>query len=240
MSSRSLSTTCLKKLAQLGILRIYLKEEILQEICEQRPLDSQLRAKLLEDFKNKNNIKDDQALNSFALQNLLSVEDLQLLSARTLCIQGYIMDHFRGKAEAHFLQRKDALDQVIYSLIRVNQESLARELHLQIAEAESDFSTLASEHAQGPERQTRGVIGPAPLNQAHPALAQRLRGAKTGELLKPFQIEQWWVIVRLEQKIEASFDEATCQRMAAELFELWLRDAVEHRLQDLVKAAAQP
>jgi len=46
--------------------------------------------------------------------------------------------------------------------------------------------------------------------------------------------------VRIEQKMETSFDEATSQRMAAELFELWLRDAVEHRLQDLVKAAAQP
>jgi len=239
MTSSTLSIACKKKLARLGILRIYLKEEILQEICDKHPLDSQKSIQLLEEFKDRNNINGDEALKNFARQNLLSIEDLQLLSARQLCIQGYITDHFRGKAEAHFLKRKDTLDQVIYSLIRVNQESLARELHLQIAEAEADFSTLASEHAQGPERQTRGVIGPAPLNQAHPALAQRLRGAKTGELLKPFQIEQWWVIVRLEQKIETSFDEATSQRMAAELFELWLRDAVENRLQDLVKAAAQ-
>jgi len=240
MSRQTLSKACLEKLAKLGILRIYLKEEILQEICEKHPPDSKQSTQLLEEFKNKNKISDDHALKNFAQQNLLSVEDLQLLSARPLCIQRYITNHFISKAEAHFLKRKDALDQVIYSLIRVNQESLARELHLQIAEAEADFSMLASEHAQGPESQTRGVIGPVPLNQAHPALAQRLRGAKPGELLKPFQIEQWWVIVRIEQKMETSFDEATSQRMAAELFELWLRDAVEHRLQDLVKAAAQP
>jgi len=213
MSRHTLSKACLEKLAKLGILRIYLKEEILREICEKHPIDKQ--------------------------QSLQLLEDIELLSARPRCIQGYILEHFTSNAEAHFLKRKDALDQVIYSLIRVNQESLARELHLQIAEAEADFSKLASEHAQGPERQTRGVIGPAPLNQAHPTLAQRLRGATPGELLKPFQIEQWWVVVRLEQKLESSFDETTSQRMAVELFDLWLRDAIEHRLQDLIRVMAQ-
>lgn len=36
-------------------------------------------------------------------------------------------------------------------------------------------------------------------------------------------IEQWWVVTRLEERHEASFDETMRQRMAAELLQNWLQ-----------------
>ena len=46
--------------------------------------------------------------------------------------QTLMRDQFAPKAEARFLERKNELDQVVYSLLRLKNSFLARELYLQI------------------------------------------------------------------------------------------------------------
>jgi hypothetical protein len=79
-----------------------------------------------------------------------------------LRIARHCEEHFSHRAEQRFLARKNQLDQVIYSLLRVEDAALARELYLRIAEGEADFAELAARYSQGPERSTRGVVGPVP------------------------------------------------------------------------------
>jgi metal-responsive CopG/Arc/MetJ family transcriptional regulator len=105
--------------------------------------------------------------------------------------------------------------EVIYSLLRVSSEHLANELYLRIAEGKADFAELAATYAEGMERATRGVVGPYPLVQAHPILANVLRTSQPGEL-RLLQIEPWWLVVRLESLQPASFDEAMQSRMTHE------------------------
>ena len=145
-------------------------------------------------------------------------------------IQRHCEEHFVHRAEQRFLARKPQLDQVIYSLLRVEDGALARELYLRIAEGEADFAELAAAYSQGPEQATRGVVGPVPLLQAHPTLAELLRTSSPGQLRPPLMIEQWWLVVRLETLRSASFDDAMQQRMARELFEEWVNDAVNEQL----------
>ena len=84
--------------------------------------------------------------------------------------QHFIRDLFSSKAEARFLERKNELDQVVYSLLRIENSFLARELYLQIESGESNFADLAKRYAEGPERNTNGIVGPVSLTQAHPRL----------------------------------------------------------------------
>jgi parvulin-like peptidyl-prolyl isomerase len=151
-------------------------------------------------------------------------------------IQRHCAAHFSHRAEQRFLARKAQLDQVIYSLLRVKDASLARELYLRIAEGEADFAELAATYSQGPEQATRGIVGPVPLLQAHPVLAERLRTSRPGELQAPVAIEQWWLVFRLERLHSASFDEEMGQRMAQELFEEWVDEEVR---QQIASRAAQ-
>ncbi|MEB3255532.1 MAG: peptidylprolyl isomerase [Synechococcaceae cyanobacterium] len=147
-----------------------------------------------------------------------------------LRIQRHCEEHFVHRAEQRFLARKPQLDQVIYSLLRVSDPSLARELYLRIAEGEADFAELAASYSQGPERATRGIVGPVPLLQAHPTLAERLRTVRPGELQPPLPIEQWWLVLRLESLRSACFDGEMRQRMARELFEEWVEEEVARRI----------
>jgi len=145
-------------------------------------------------------------------------------------IQRHCEEHFVHRAEQRFLARKPQLDQVIYSLLRVEDASLARELFLRISEGEADFAELAATYSQGPERATRGIVGPVPLLQAHPTLAERLRTIRPGELQPPLPIEQWWLVMRLESLRSASFDDEMRLRMSRELFEEWVEEEVARHI----------
>lgn len=142
--------------------------------------------------------------------------------------------HFSARAEQRFLARKNQLDQVIYSLLRIEEDGpLAQELYLRIEEGEADFAELAARYSMGPERSTRGVVGPVPLLQAHPTLAELLRTSRPGQLHPPVRIEQWWLVVRLESLRSATFDPEMRQRMSRELFDEW----VDEEVRSLLKAA---
>ena len=43
--------------------------------------------------------------------------------------------------------------------------------------------------------------------------------------MEPFRIQQWWLVVRLEQYEPAQFDQAMAQRMSLELFKVNQRGA---------------
>jgi parvulin-like peptidyl-prolyl isomerase len=160
----------------------------------------------------------------------LSEADLLWQAELPLRVDRHCREHFQHRAEQRFLARKNQLDQVIYSLLRVEDGALARELYLRIAEGEADFAELAASYALGPERSTRGVVGPVPLMQAHPTLAEVLRTSRPGQLHPPLRIDRWWLVVRLENLRSASFDDEMQQRMARELFEEWVEEEVRQQL----------
>ena len=129
------------------------------------------------------------------------------------------------------MERKEQLDRVVYSLMRVKDPLIAREFYLQIAGNEVSFANLASRFSEGQERNTNGVVGPVPLTQAHPALAEKLRTNPTGKLMEPFCIGEWWLIARLERYEPARFDALMAQQMALELFQQWVSEETTAKLQ---------
>ena len=82
---------------------------------------------------------------------------------------------FEQQAEEHFERRKPALDRVVYSLLRVKEAGLARELWFRIKEGEATFADLAPTYASGNEIYTAGIVGPVALGAMHPALAGALK-----------------------------------------------------------------
>ena len=176
-------------------------------------------------------IQSPEQLASHLANHGMTEEDALWQAELPLRIRHHSHDQFMHRAEQRFLSRKQQLDTVIYSLLRVRGEALAHELYLRIAEGEADFAELAASYAEGPEQATRGVVGPVPLLQAHPILANVLRTSQPGDLQPPLAIEQWWLVVRLESLQPASFDDNMQNRMTHELFEEW----VEEEVQRLIK-----
>ena len=154
--------------------------------------------------------------------------------------RSFMRERFAPKAEARFLERKNELDQVVYSLLRLENSFLARELYLQIESGESNFADLAKRYAEGPERNTNGIVGPVSLTQAHPTLVEKLRVAQPGVLLEPFRISDWWLVVRLERYSPATFTDEVSDQMCQEMFDAWIDEETDAILSQLASSVPDP
>lgn len=226
----SMDQISLAELRRHNLLQSLLQRQVVAEAVASEELDAEQLEQARGQFTRQNGLDSAESLQAFLLGNGLSEDDLNWQIALPLRIRAHCNEHFRHKAEAHFLSRKNQLDRVVYSLLRVQDPFLARELYLRIEAGEASFADLAAQYAEGPEKQTNGIVGPVPLTQAHPALAERLRTTSAGVLMEPFQIAEWWLVVRLESYTPASFDEATAEQMSDELFNQWVREETSRRI----------
>ena len=76
--------------------------------------------------------------------------------------------------EDRFLGFKGGRDQVIYSLLRVRDAGLARELWIRLEEGEITFAEAASTFSEGPEAHRKGVMGPMEIGTLQPQTLQDL------------------------------------------------------------------
>ena len=237
-----LPAAVLQELRRHNLLQSLVQRRVVADAVANEPVAPEHSSRARAEYLRQQGLEEPEALEAFLISNGLSEADLSWQIELPLRIQAHCQEHYRHKAEAHFLARKNQLDRVVYSLLRVQDGFLARELYLRLAAGEADFAQLAAEFSEGPEKQTRGIVGPVPLTQAHPALAERLRISAAGELMQPFQIAEWWLVARLESYTPASFDELTAERMAHELFDQWVREETARTMSALVRtgdAAAQ-
>lgn len=232
-SVQNLSPETLALLRRHNLLKPLIRAEILSKTVETIQLGTQQSDQVWDNFKAKNKLDTPDLLKKYLKNNGVTESDLRWQLELPTRVQIYCQEHFQHKAEARFLERKEQLDQVVYSLLRIQDGYLARELYLRISGNEANFADLAASYSQGPEAKTKGIIGPVPMTQANPALSERLRTSQPGQLLQPFQIDQWWVVVRLERYEAAQFDDITRQRMAQELFQEWLNQELLGKVRSL-------
>ena len=65
-----------------------------------------------------------------------------------------------------------------------------------------------------------------PLNQAHPAVVDKLRSSQQGQLWQPFFLKNIWLILRLDQWEGARLDEKTRNQLLNQLLEEWIENRV--------------
>lgn len=139
--------------------------------------------------------------------------------------------------ESYFLDRKLALEKADFSLIRVQSEGIARELYHRLQEGENTFAELARRYSLGKEAQNDGLVEAVKLIDLHYLLAQMLHRSQPGQLQPPKQIEDNWVIVRLEKYLPARLDNAMRTKLLHELCDRWLdRQVAQIDLQELYAA----
>ena len=229
----SFSAEGLALLTRHGLLESLIERMVVSEITRSVELPEATQQTVINDFLRQQNAGSPEALGELIRNSGLSEDAFYDQLFRPARMAQIAQAQFGAKAEARFLGQKGRLDRVVYSLLRLNSQSQAQELYLRIAHGEANFSDLAGRYSEGMERNTNGVIGPVPLNQAHPTLSEKLRAAKPGMLLEPFRIDRWWVVARLERFAPASFDERMGAQMSMELLQEWLKEDTRRRVQAL-------
>lgn len=180
------------------------------------PPAKQLKA-MLDQWCQQQRIDSPQKLRRWQQQEGLSSEQWQQFVARRGCWLLWCEQNLKDKLNSQYLERKSQLDEVSYSLLRVKDRHLANELHLRIKEGEASFEDIAAEYSEGRERQQKGRVGPVPLSQPHQMLAKMLQVSTPGQLWPPKQLENWWIVVRLEELHCTELTDSLKQRLFLEL-----------------------
>jgi len=159
-------------------------------------------------------------------QHLLTEETLPQWATRSLRIEKYKYQAFNNILLSHFLKRKPDLDRVTYRIIRHKDSDIIQELFFRLQSQEQTFEQLVKDFSQVEEGQGDGLIGPVHVGSLHPSLTKALFSISPSEILPPFQIGEWFIILRLEQLIPVRLDEPMREFLLEELFQNWLQQKI--------------
>ena len=134
--------------------------------------------------------------------------------------------------EDEFLAANGGHDQITYSMLRVKDQGLIRELWIRLEEGEETFAEVASSFGEGSESTHKGLFGPLAMGNIQPKeLRNILRSLKVGEINPPFSIGDWFVLLRLEALQPARLD----QQMRSHLLDVKLNELLNERVSLLMR-----
>ena len=214
-------------LRRYGLMPAFIKEVVIDQSLEDISLTDDEATAAVDQFMQANQLTSAEQRQLFLQQRGLVEADLEAVARRDLKLRKFKAETWGNKVESYFLQRKNRLDRVLYSLIRTKEPGLAQELYFRIQDDGQPFADLARQFSEGQEAQTGGLIGPVELSVPHPALARMLSISQPGQLWPPTRVGEWFVVVRLEKFLPAKLDDGTRQRMLEELYNTWLTEQVK-------------
>ncbi len=221
--TENLKEISFSKLSRIGILEKVKLELIKEELIKKTELTNEEEDIQVEKWLNSNLIKNSDQLKEWQKNNLQSYEDWRFFITRDIRWEKWCIKNFNNKIDSYYKERKPFLDKYIYSIIRVKNHGLSKELYLRIKNKESDFYSTAVEFSEGVENRTGGLIGPVNLNTPHPIIANILKESKNKQLWPPTKINEWWVIIRLEERKILNLDEKLKIKLSEELGDIYLR-----------------
>jgi hypothetical protein len=139
----------------------------------------------------------------------------------------FIIDQWlRPQLNDYFYKRKRDLDQVVYSMLRLNDIGLAEELYLCLKNEEANITELAYRYSLGPEKYTKGIVGPMPLSKTNEQIRAISTMENIGKLNKPVVIQKTIVIAIVEHIIEAKLTTEMENKLLEELYNIELQKTV--------------
>ena len=207
---------------QSGLAMQILRTNIEDDIASLVSLEETHINQLIETFTETNQLSEPETLKRWLEDRDWSEQDLRLHVCKPEALKRFSEQKFGPGLEEYFLSQKHKLDVVLYSLLRVRDPGLALELWIQISEGEIRLEDAAAQHSDGPEANSRGLIGPMALGDLQPELAERLRHLQPGDLRPPEALGPWILLLRLEQLTPARLDDTMRQRLLREQMDAWL------------------
>ena len=223
----------LKLIEDNDLLNVLIQKLISSKIIENVILEDNVYEELkTQVFKNQN-LKSQEEFENWLKKSNLSEDKFFFNITQNIKLTKYCTEEFGHITESLFLEKQDELDYATYSLIRVKDIYLANELFLRVKEGEANFGDIATEFTVGPEKDTKGIVGPAPVSRGHPAIQELIRSTEIGVIQEPIRIGSQFVIFRLEVLKKSILNEETKIALSKELFSNWLKEQTNEVIQCL-------
>lgn len=225
----------LRYLQSSGKLQSFLGEMLRQYVVEKEltsredlNIDSTAVEQAVINFRLERNLTDPQAFQEWLEQNRISYDAFHQQVETGFKRETLKMSIVKPQLEEYFQERKPFLDTIILSRIVVADYELAETLHRRLLEEQARFEQLAREHSITPERNVNGMMGPVSFGSLPESLRAMMSEATPGKIVGPLEIEGRWCLFRIEEFVEASFENAKLkQKLQNELFEKWINEKLK-------------
>ncbi len=214
-------------ITQYQMLPQLLKEQVIGQATQDIRLNPEEEAAALEQFYAQPQFKEEAQRQAWLNYYRMSADQLSAQALRQLKLEKFKHLTWDGHLEADFLKSKAQMDRFICSILRTKNAELSQELYFRLKEGEQTFADLAPQYSEGPEAQTNGLIGPVVASTMHPKLMQILSTSQPGQLCPPQRLEEWFVIVRLEQYLPAQLDDTIRRQLLERRFQEWLEQQIQ-------------
>jgi hypothetical protein len=155
-------------------------------------------------------------------------------------LQQYKLAKWNHVLKSQFLQFKQQIDRVLFSIVQVADFSLAQELYYQIDEQKHSIHKLAIAYSQHPTATIGGIVGPICLSQLSPIITENIAGVAPKRLSRIFKLDEDYIFIRVERWLPAQCNEQTEQLLLDRLFSQWLQKQLRDRLDDAHSISFRP
>ncbi len=231
----TLNQEVIELLIEHNLLQPLVQKELIKETIKNVEIEDEVLSQIKTSIMKKEGFNDEEAFNSWLLKSNLNKEKFFEKITYPMKINKYSLENFGHMTNTRFLKRKEELDLVTYSLIRVQDRFLAQELYFQILEDESKFGELASKYSEGPEKITKGIVGPASISQGHPVLQEKIKNSQVGKINTPIMIGNTWAIIKLESKQDSTLNDEMELLLAKEIFNESINKKANEIIKKLIK-----
>ena len=139
----------------------------------------------------------------------------------TDAIKNYIATE--DKIHECLVNNRAEFDLARISCITVNKESLANEIVIQVVEEGEDFHKLARQYSQDEAtRYSGGYLGKITSSALSSEVAARVFNAAGGDLLGPFQRDNLFQLILVEEVIRAELNEEVRNVIKERIFNEWM------------------
>ena len=221
------------KILKIGnMLSKFVKNFLIYKIASEIHIEDNIYQTEIKKFYLENNIINKNDLEKILKIKAISKEELHYQITLPLKILKFANQNFQKELETFFLERKDFLDEYTFNIIRVKKKELAYELYFKLDSEESDFKNLSESFSYYSEFYPKGIFGPKNLQGVNPIITKKLIIALPGELIEPFQVDEWWIILKLIKKKNAKLDKPTSKMLLLEIFNKFINNLAENFTED--------
>ncbi len=165
--------------------------------------------KFADQFRADQGLFDTNETLRFLSQNGLTEDDFEEFCERMI-VASAVKEQLAGekKVQEYFFHHQREFDKAKVSILRVNDESLANELIVQVADEGEDFHKLARIHSvEEATKYAGGYAGEVFRSQLHQDAAARIFSAKVGDIIGPLKSQNQYELILVEELKRAELTE---------------------------------
>ncbi len=212
-----------------------IKNFIVYELVSMVNLEQNFQENEIKNFYLKNNINNTKSLINLLKANNLTQEELYYQITLPSKKYKFAEENLKNELNEYFLTKKEFLDEYTFNIIRVKKSDLAHELYFQLDSGESDFFRLSQRYSFYSPLYPEGIFGPRTLDGVNPIITNKLFNSTIGNLIMPFQVDEWWLIIKLLEKKHAKLDKKTTKMLLIEIFNNYVKKLTQNFLENHFK-----